>query len=243
MRISDDQGHNAKLVTQFISPAEAAAQSRARLNRWYAALSREDLSWLSAAQTKAFKERKMNEGGLSMILYIIEATKYAGEIGGDLVGKMEEVKKAYAVHGDVITGSHSSVADAVFNAYSGPGITQDQWDEMQFRNTRRGRDLDQINFMWDRNPVWSPDAKKIAFIRLHDDMYGERESELMVLDVNSAKSVSLFTANGISNVSWSTDGKELVLQSNRYLFSKPRGTSGDSVVMSSYPEIWILEPR
>jgi len=100
----------------------------------------------------------------------------------------------------------------------------------------------------DKSPVWSPDGKRIAYIRAN---VLDGTSKLMVTDLATRKTKSIFESGNIGTISWTKDGKLLLLQASRGL---AHTTSSDASLVdvlkdqwtqssstSSYPEIWLIE--
>jgi len=88
----------------------------------------------------------------------------------------------------------------------------------------------------DRSPVWSPDGKRIAFVRKYEVNQGNK---LFVADLRAGRMREIADACDIANVSWTADGKSLVVQSKRSVAFET-----DNVLASStpgYPEIWLLD--
>jgi|GEM_PF-2849170 len=99
------------------------------------------------------------------------------------------------------------------------------------------------------SPIWSPDANRIAYIRTGLD----ETSKLIVMDLTTRKVKTVFESKSIGPVSWTKDGKFLLLQARRGLAhtTKPSANPNDIIVeqwpqstnTSSYPEIWLIEPK
>ena len=68
----------------------------------------------------------------------------------------------------------------------------------------------------DVTPVWSPDGKRIAFIRLMDKKKSQTSSELFVMNANGAE-LQRLTHDDIGDAypSWSPDGKKIAFRSQR----------------------------
>lgn len=99
-------------------------------------------------------------------------------------------------------------------------------------------------FESDSHPVWSPDGKRIAFIR---SRHRSGKQRLIVRDVNSGKEREVYTAPELQCVGWSKDANLIVLQSRRTMAMRHDGdghetASGtDRITTSGYPEVWLVQ--
>ncbi len=95
----------------------------------------------------------------------------------------------------------------------------------------------------EKSPVWSPDGKRVAFIR---------QNHLIVADLATNDTKVVFESNSVATVSWTKDGKRLLLQAKRRLAfggwlgekaspEPPRAQWTEVVSTLSYPEIWLIE--
>lgn len=91
----------------------------------------------------------------------------------------------------------------------------------------------------DEEPLYSPDGSKIALIRNVFNL----EDQLWILDVATGKERLFFSADTIDCVSWTADGKLLLLQTKRTLAQKPKPETSETTTWPSYPEVWLLEPK
>ena len=100
----------------------------------------------------------------------------------------------------------------------------------------------------DKAPVWSPDGKRVAFIRANAL---DGTAKLIVADLATNKTKTVFESGSVGTVSWTKDGKLLLLQAKRGLARTPSPDASlaeiiesqwtNSVSTSSYPEIWLIE--
>ena len=70
----------------------------------------------------------------------------------------------------------------------------------------------------DREPQWSPDGKKIAYI--HAYSAGGYEPNVTVMDANGANPLRLINDSGDVNPSWSPDGSKIAFQRHTGLFPR-----------------------
>lgn len=91
--------------------------------------------------------------------------------------------------------------------------------------------------------AWSPDGKRLAFVRM--DMLNAM-MRLMVADVATRKAVAVFESGSISSLSWTANGNSIVLLAKRDLVYKGKVVKEgrpwpELITVPSYPEIWQIE--
>lgn len=91
----------------------------------------------------------------------------------------------------------------------------------------------------DTEPLYSPDGSKIALIR---NAFNQAD-QLWILDPSTGKERLLISAYSIDCVSWTADGKRLLLQTKRKLAEKKKPGEVETTKWPSYPEVWLIEPK
>lgn len=89
----------------------------------------------------------------------------------------------------------------------------------------------------DSLPVWSPDGKRLAFVR-NKSVFAGRDA-LIVLNLADWSQRRLFKAEEIRSVTWTRDGRSLLAQCAR-IMGYSRDEEGDTSHDSGYPEVWLL---
>jgi Tol biopolymer transport system component len=198
---------------------------------------------LTPEQKKQLQQGEMTDHEMNMIAYLAEARK----IGGDLPKRVEEIlatQKGDEAESSAITAIMDKLTDKqqnqIFDRVAGFGFQSLQ---------PLVRTIQDSGFGFDSQPVWSPNGKSLAFVRSRDD----GQQVLYVLDIATGSSRQLFTSGAISCVSWSHNGKSILLESNRLVSLKPersiQGTDqampGDEELKTTlgYPEVWLLTLR
>jgi Tol biopolymer transport system component len=198
---------------------------------------------LTPEQKKQLRQGKMTDHEMNSFAYLAEARK----IGGDLPKRVAEIlatQKGTEAEGSAVSAIMAKLTDKqqeqLFDRASGFGFQSLQ---------PLMRMIQDSGFGYDSEPVWSPDGKMLAFVRSRDD----GQQVLYILNHATGLARQIFTSGAISCVSWSRDGKSILLQSNRLVSLKPQRSGmasspampGDEEVKTTlgYPEVWLLTLR
>jgi len=93
-----------------------------------------------------------------------------------------------------------------------------------------------VNFGSDRDPVWSPDGKKILFSSTRD-----RGSEIYVINADGSQLTRLTTSAGAGDHDWSPDGQKILLtlglKSSKDSFYIMNGDGSQKICLADLDEI------
>ena len=100
----------------------------------------------------------------------------------------------------------------------------------------------------DNEAVWSPDGKKLAFVR--KSQFDNRHT-VCVTDVSTGKIRRVFTSDDVACISWTGDSQSIVLQAKRAVSFDPGEPSDDIARLLGdpgsrtlgRPEVWILRVK
>ena len=154
----------------------------------------------------------------------------AREMGGDLQKKIESVikipgKKGFDALVEILSKLPSDKCEALFDK------------TVCFIDPFMYGILSELGH--DALPTWSPDGKKIAFVRgtSSDDI----DQVLFVTEIASGIEHRIFSTEGINCINWANKGKSLIIESKRSTGWRYIDHSYNTMVC--YPEIWLLELR
>jgi dipeptidyl aminopeptidase/acylaminoacyl peptidase len=181
----------------------------------------------------------ISDGNVIAIMIIAEGKRLANDIGGDFQQKVNAALKRWPVRGKHKFNASSDIAKAVETL---PDEKKRAFNE-KILITMMEVIRPNLKSTLDMAPTWSPDGKSLAFTRW-DATTGYMR--LIVVDVLTSKTKTVFESNVIGNVTWTPDSKSLVLSAKRNLAYKgksdiPGSLWPEVITMPSYPEIWVLD--
>ncbi len=221
---ADSKGRDRKLASFARIPtrdelADVEAESQKRLRDKFG---KRFAPVLTFDQSVRFRQGKLSEEEM----WSIAALAAAREIGGDFQRKMEAI---LSVPGKL---DRSIVSRAILEL---PG---DVRTEFLFKTVEIWiESAPRLSTGSDSQPIWSRDGCRIAFVR---EKY--KADSLYIVDRATGEERELASSDYIGCVTWSADGKSLVLQSARDLAQVATG-GGSTDVTSFNPEIWHLVLR
>ena len=243
--ISDVEGENRRPVAMYTpskdETAVAMAEMRSRLQK---VLKEQYPGVYTEDQLKRFTKEDVTDNEVMCILMTAAAISEAKTIGGEFQKQIESDMKEYAAGN--IGEDFPPCVTASELIYSLPEEKREPINKKM--NTALMDAIQPLYWLkarMDMSPVWSPDGKKLAFVRW-DVTQGKKQ--LLSVDVEKDKASVLFEESSISNPTWTRDGNAMVVVSSRNLAYKRSdinltGLWPEFITMPSYPEIWLIEPK
>lgn len=232
---TDSRGKDRKVASIIDMPTEEQIENvRSAINTRMAEAFRERFgSQLTPEQLNRLNQGRMTEEEMNKVSILSAAAEMGGEIERIIKANIDAFTK----------GMYTSNSRRKEILKTIPPDKQQQFWEKAFavhvEALRAGFMTLYTTFGGlDTEPVWSPDGSQIAFVRKR---MANSYDEFLLIDLVNGKHRSIFDHNGISRVSWTGEGKKIVLQSER-LISMKTGEKGDTQDVG-YPEIWQLEPK
>ena len=243
--ISDTEGKNPRPIAKYTpskdETAAAMAEMRSRLQR---VLKEQYPGVYTEDQLKQFTEEDVTDNEVMCVLMAAAAVSAAKTIGGEFQKRIESDMKEYAAGNIGEDFPPCVTASELLNS-----LPEEKREPINKKMNAALGDVIQplywLKARMDMSPVWSPDGKKLAFVRW-DVTKGKKQ--LLFVDVEKDKASVLFEENSISNPTWTSDGKAMVVVSSRNLAYKKTeldltGFWPEFITMPSYPEIWLIEPK
>jgi dipeptidyl aminopeptidase/acylaminoacyl peptidase len=229
--VSDIDGKNAAPVTADVPSeskrAAAEVQMRERLIKM---LKEKYPGVFSAAQLKEFARKRLADIQAIVILASAESVR-----------QLEADIKHFPTGDKNKLSAGGAVGEAVEK------LPKEQQGKLKEKLTQLVleviRPLLNLKASLDTDPVWSPDGANLAYTRWN---FTSGVMQLVIVDLATRKARTVFESNTIECVSWTADGKSLVLQARRNLAYKGKSDTAknpwpDFITMPSYPEIWLLD--
>ncbi len=223
-------GKNPRTLCGSRDPAGDPANVRAFMKDMKAIFERTFSSRLSPAQLSRLRGGKMTDREMWRIAVVFAAEKVGGEF-------YQYVKKHPETLVDIywLPGAAPNVALAKV-VKSTPEKKMDLFGTALDDLVTRIINSPFLQNCADRRPLWSPNGKKIAFVRFH----GWTTCELVVLDVADGETRVICRASDIQCVAWSGDGRSIICQAESHTEFNVDDWQGRSY-LASYPEIWLME--
>jgi len=219
------------------SLAQTEVAGKAALSRIRDRLLSEFASALTPGQKSALRSSKMDPREMCNLVCLL----CARAAGGGVARALDKVAGKDLGLG----GGKGSISAALKAAMSSRDIPGEQKNNFLRRISQFLSGIApaqwQGQFEFDSSPVWSPDGKKIAFVRSNRMLDQQR---LCILDVATGREREVFRTREVECVMWSHDGKLLVLQSKRLMGVNTTLGSDlqvQRVATPGYPEIWMLQ--
>ena len=251
VQVTDPSGKDPRPIARPEPSKEQISQAMAEMrSRLIKVLKERYPKVYTSEQLRRFAGNDVTESEVMGIIMVAEAVTQAPVIGGDFQQKMEQAMKASMKKNTKKVLESIPIAEASVAIKTLP---EEQYDRLQEQFIGSLQQITQplisLKSKIDDYPTWSPDGKQIAFVRW-DPMNGSQQ--LLVTDTASGKTRAVFEENTISNLSWSGDGRSLVVQASRnlaYTNSEARSSSPGIlgniwprfITMPSYSEIWVLD--
>lgn len=231
--VCDADGKNVMQVSQYMSEEQKRAIYAEIQGKFRKLIEDQYKDQFTAAQLKRFAEEDLMVTEMQQVMGLAEAGAIAAEVSEDFKKKISEIKKSYAESGKF----NQEAFNALLIKLQHEGdrktcarIWKAQWE------------VESPDLGGDGSPVWSPDGRSIAFIR---GMCLGGEMLVVVVDMATRKEREVFRSDTIEHVTWTPDGKSLLIQGSRNIAFK-RNENPDDVIevvksMPSYSEIWLVD--
>jgi Tol biopolymer transport system component len=245
----DTNGKKPLAIGHLVYAKETVAAVRAQIRNSLIRMLREDYPGIfKEAQLKALSKLQITDAQVISAIGLAQC-RLAGELeGGELLWRTKAAMKQLST--DMTTLEHAAkIARRAVRDLPEEKRTA-IYQAINTRSYEVAKPIVKVQSSFDKNPVWSPDGKRVAFIRAN---MLNGSSKLMVADLTTKKTKAVFEAGSVGAVSWTKNGKLLLLQAKRGLARSTNPDAGltdamsnvwtDSVSTSSYPEIWLIELR
>lgn len=234
LQVGDANFEHRRYLAKPLSPRPKAACEAERLHRIRALVREQYLGRLTAAQIRRFENGSASAIELVWLCQYCELKAVANACGPIVKCELDNIGSRF--------DSANNLRITVAAIWKVVGALSPDIRRLYYNGVRRIYfRLDPTNTTaQDEMPAWSPDGKRIAFVR--SDGTGARESQVIVMDVATGAWRSVFHEDGVDYAIWAADGKALVVQARRSVASQPgEDDSAPWVEIASYPEIWLVK--